>query len=351
MGVRTMTRWRVLGGTLGMAVLLVVAGCASTVKGVAIPAPGALPAAHGSTTPSGPIDARTAFGDASTVDPCSLVDTSTVHGVDSARRESADALDDCPVAVTQKDGSKAYVTVGPLETSDDMTGAPVDTVTTLSNGMIIQVGKPDPADYCDGYVIFPDDYDLHVSASPSTSDSHANVCASAVAMAENAASQVSAGAVRHRTYSAGSAGKIDPCGLIDQAQLSLAGVTGISTFAYPEAHECYWASDSDINLPTAQMNFVVGERPTILDPTTDSATTIAERPSIVSLFTQADSDSICWINTGLNPYTDQETSAAAGLVEIAEIGVDTVKGSKVNPCTAAKAVAAAIWPKLPEVAH
>lgn len=346
-----MTRWRLMGGTLGMAALLVVAGCASTVQGVAIPAPGALPAAHGSSTPNTPIDTQKTFGDATTVDPCSLVDTATVHGVTSARQESADALDDCPVLVTQKDGSKAYVTVGPLENSDDMTGAPVDTVTTLPDGMIVQVGKPDSADYCDAYVIFPDDLDLHVSSSPSTADSHANVCAAAVAMAENAGSQIGAGAVRHRTYTQGSVGKIDPCGLIDQTQLSTAGISEISTFAYPEAHECYWASDSDINLPTAQLDFVVGEQPTILDPTTDSKATIAKRQSIVSLYTQADSDSICWINTGLNPYTDHDTSAAAGLVEIAEVGVDTVKGSKVNPCTAAKAVAAAIWPKLPPQSH
>ena len=338
-----MTRWRVMGGTLGIVVLLGLAGCASTVRGTPEAVPGAPAAA--------PISARTAFGDATTVDPCSVVDAATVHGVASARRVTADALDDCPVFVTQHDGATAYVTVGPLETSDDLTAGPLDTVTSLPDGMTIQVGKQDSADYCDAYVIFPDAYDLDVSASPSTSDSHANVCAAAVALAENAADQIAAGVIRHRTYPGDSVGQVDPCGLLGAGTLAAAGITGINTYAYPEGHECYWASDSDTNLPTAQLNFVVGEQPTILDPTTDSSAVIAGRPSVVSLYTQPDTDSICWINTGLNAYTDADTSAAAGLVEIAEVGVDTVQGSKVNPCTAAKAVAAQVWPKLPAVAH
>jgi hypothetical protein len=344
-----MTRWRVLGGVLGVAAVLGVAGCSSAVTGQAIAAPG-VSTAQGSTPPTTggqPIEGQAAFGDASTVDPCSIVDVSSVHGVTSASRESADALDDCPVSVTQNDGVRAYVTVGPLETTDDMTGAPLTTVTSLADGMVVQVGKPDSSDYCDAYVIFFDDYDLHVSASPSGSDSHANVCASAVAMAENAGDRIGAGAIRHRGYASGSVGPVDPCGLISVSKLAAAGVSGTTTFAYPEGHECYWASTSDLSLPTAQLDFVVGQEPDVVDPSTDTPTTVAGRPSIVSLFAQPDSDSICWINTGLNPYTDTDTSAAAGLVEIAEIGVDTVKGSRTNPCTAAKALAATIWPKLP----
>ncbi|HEX3649769.1 MAG TPA: hypothetical protein VHV49_15195 [Pseudonocardiaceae bacterium] len=349
-----MTRWRVIGGTLGIVVLLGVAGCASAIRGVAEAVPGAKASSsspRSSAVSQGPINAGTAFGKASTVDPCSIVDVTSVHGVSSARRVTADALDDCPVFVTQKNGATAYVTVGPLETSDDMTGAPVDDVTTLPDGMIVQVGKPDAGDYCDAYVIFPDGFDLHVAANPSTADSHANVCASAVAMAENAGDRIDAGAIRHRTYPRGSVGEVDPCGLIGADALAAAGVSGISTFAYPEGHECYWASGSDISLPTAQLDFVVGAKPTILDPSTDSSAVIAGRASVISLYTQPDTDSICWINTGLNAYTDGRTGSSGGLVEIAEIGVDTVKGSKVNPCTAAKAVATAIWPKLPALTH
>lgn len=343
-----MTRWRVICGALGIVVLLGVAGCASTVQGKAIADPGAQ---VGPAAPHAPLLAQAAFGQANTVDPCSVVDVSTVHGVASASRDSADALDDCPLSVTQNDGAKAYVTVGPLETSDDMSGAPLTPVTSLSHGMTVQVGTPDAGDFCDAYVIFSDGYDLHVSANPSSPDSHANVCAAAVAMAENAGTQIAAGAVRHRTFPAGSVGPVDPCGLIGEDKLATAGITGITTYAYPEAHECYWASSSDINLPTAQLEFVVGEEPDILDPTTDSMATLAGRQSLISLYTQPDTDSICWIDTGLNPYTDQSTSAAAGLVEIAEIGVDTVQGSKTNPCTAAKALAATIWPKLPAAVH
>lgn len=221
----------------------------------------------------------------------------------------------------------------------------------MPNGLTVQVGEPDDRAYCDAYVTFPDSLDLRVSASPSSADSHANVCASAVAMAENAGNRIEAGAVRHRTYPRGSVGPVDPCSLISVDKLATAGITDTRTHTYPEGHQCFWAPDSDLSLPTAQLDFEVGHEPAVLDPSIDSLATIAGRPSVISLYHEPDSDSVCWAVTGMNPYTDEDTSAAEGLVELAEVAVDAAQGSKVNACTAAKAVAAMIWPKLPKPIH
>ncbi len=332
-------KW-ITGALVSASALALLAGCDVITGGVPQADPAALRLVNT------PIDGQVAFGDAHTVDPCSLVDIRHMAGVSLASVLGPDALDDCDFRVTQLAGLTDEVVVGPLlqdeDTSDE---ADVHRVATLPGGMYIEVDQPDSDQECDATLVFPDDYELPVAAVPSdTSAGDAGVCDTAVLVARNAADQVENAKIDHLVYPAGSAGPVDPCRLIDKTTLASAGLAGLTPTEYPEHHDCQWTGDEDA--PQLHVFFAVGDPPTVEGPE-DKVVTIAGRHSVSAMDSPSSGKSLCTVGTGLHHVVFADAQSGSDVVEIAVVSVDVLDQDKVDACHAAQTLAAVVWPQLP----
>lgn len=322
-----MTRWSLFAG---VAAVLMLAGCAVPVSGSAQADPAALRAIA-----NAPITAGTFGPDASTVAPCSLVRVDALPVDLNASTQPADGFDDCPVALTQSDGTKVNVSVGPLETRADRPLLQVRQVATLPKGMTLAVDTANTPGFCYYYLTFADGLMLEVFANTADVTSTADVCPAAETLARNAATAIRTGPIRHVRFPAGSVGRIDPCHLVTDDTLSAAGLTGAVATPYPQHHECSWTAPTD-SRTTVRLLFNIDVPPKVTDATTDTASQIAGRASITTKI-----DSFCFVTTGLN------ASGGGNRVEEAVVTVDTGTTSTIDACTAGQAVATAVWPKLP----
>ncbi len=340
-----MIRLAALGRLLGaVTAVLLLAGCASTVRGTAVADPAAVRAADT------PLTVRSVFGDASTLDPCSVVDTNAAQNVREAQPDSEpDALDDCAVDVTENDGTRAYVLVGPLESNRDRIPEQVRTVAKLPRGLVVQQATNHDG-FCDAYVTFADGDTLLIDANPYGSDDQSgNLCPAAVSLAQNAATRITAGTIKHRTYPQGSVGPSDPCAMVPSDALASAGIADPDPLEYPEKHECAWVSKTNEDAPEVDLLFAAGQPAAVNDPKTDSTTTVAGRQTIVSMLAQSGTVG-CFLSANLNPYTAADYQGS--FVEIAQLVIKNDNGSTpAEACTAGKTVAAALWPKLPAAQH
>lgn len=311
--------------------LLVLAGCDVPEQGTAVADPAALRAIA-----NAPVRAATAFGpDESTVDPCSIVDIQRLAFNVTASAQPADGFDDCPVAVTQPDGTKVDVGVGPLETAADDPSLQLKQVATLPRGVKLATDVTTTPGFCDDYLVFADDVRLQVSANADDVTSQANVCPAAEAMARNAATEILADAVKHVRYPAGSVGSVNPCTLVPDSALAGAGLTGVSPTPYPEHHECAWLPPGGSDAGSLRVLFDIGTPPKVSDAQTDTASQIAGRATVTTKV-----DTFCYVQTGLGQY------GTGSLVEVALI--DAHSGTVVpDACTASQAVATSVWPELP----
>lgn len=330
-----MARWGVFSGVLGVAALLAVAGCDVQVKGAAVADPVAM----------SPVSVEQAFGNADTVDPCSVVDVNALPRDLDGSLETADSLDDCPVSVTLSDGTKIDVRVGPLETQDEESDSSLKPVATLTRGMTLYTSTDNAPGLCDEYLGFSDANALLIDATTSDPSSKADACPAAEAVGRNAATQIAAGGIKHITFPGNSAGRIDPCNLVVSDTLASAGIANAVASEYPEMHECFWGpglADSTGN--SMYLEFVVGEEPSILDPTTDTSSTIAGRPTVDTKFAVSSTSAWCDVETGLRTYGDPSDD----LVEIALIEMHVGDGNTAHACTMANKIAASVWPQLPQ---
>jgi hypothetical protein len=336
-GWQGMARKGVVGGFLGVASLLLVTSCAVPMDGSARPDPAVLQSMRE------PISGSTVFGDATTVDPCSVVDIGTVPAALHAALAPADGLDDCPVSATLADGTAVDVYVGPLETGDDKLDADPRGLSSLQRGMKLYEAVDNTPGSCDDYLKFQDDYWLLVNAITSDPNSKADTCPASEALVKNAATQIAAGAIRHRTYPNGSVGKLDPCTLVSNNTLTGVGLADAPPLEYPEQHECSWISNDGHYVLRVQ--FVVGQEPSVQDSATQSAVVLSGRKTVVTQYQESSSASACWAQTGLNKY-----GSSPDLVEIAMVEMRNGDNNMANACDRAQVAAAtAVWPLLPPV--
>lgn len=329
-----MARWGLFSGVLGVAALLAAAGCAVHVRGVSMPDP----------ADTGTVSVSDAFGRATTVDPCSLVDVNQLPSELRGHLEPADAFDDCPVSVTLSDGTHTDVRVGPLLTQDEEPDTSVTSVGPLARGLTLYTASNNTPGTCDDYVGFSDTTVLLIAASATDPSSQANICPAADDLARGAGAQIAEGLVRHVQFPNGSAGPIDPCILVQQNTLDHIGIGDASDFEYPEMHECEWSTDSPDTEPYMYVEFIVGDQPSVLDPSTDTSQSIAGRTTIDSRFKQSISSAWCFVETGLNTFGDGNDD----LVEIALVEVHTADGNTTHACDLGNSVAGSVWPQLPK---
>lgn len=316
-----MSRW-LLGGVLGAVVLATAAGCTSDVPGTAV---NAAPVVIGIRS----------FGDTATLDPCGLVDLGPIHAVLGTQLE----LDQCTITVPVSAGQTITVNIGPLGTPAER--APAQPIRPAQGGMTLEHVVGSDPNQCADELVFGDRSALAFVGL--ADDGPVDPCAATETVMADVAARVARGKLPHLTYPAGSAGEIDPCGLVGPAALTAAGITDPVTSGFPERHQCYWAS-RDRN-DTARLTFVfaVGPVPTILVPSTDSERTIDGFASVVRN-DSGSGRSYCEIDAGLNAYLGGDTFEVAAL---RYDGGTAISGAQI--CGRLTVLAAAAFTGLPPV--
>ena len=293
----------------------------------------AVPVAH--YTRYDPADANAAFGDLTTIDPCSLVDVATLpkdlHATVSAPR----SMDYCELKLDVA-GDTAVADIGELVSS---TGEHLTDAEQVAGGITMY---PDTLSYgsCDSYLSFTGTpMYLTSDVSAETGDGSEALCTASQEIARNAASAIADQRVTHvATVPANSLRRVNPCGLVGPGVLLPAGLGAPVT--YPARHQCVWnAAGNDLS-EYAQLLFLVGPRPEPEDGST--ATQIGGRDSVVQVTDDGDFGD-CQIDTG----GIASGAAQQDLVEIAEVFVYASGQTGAAACQLGTAIASAAWPKLP----
>lgn len=153
------------------------------------------------------------------------------------------------------------------------------------------------------------------------------LCAIADAALKAGAAVIVEDRVEHVTFPERSLGRINPCSLLTAAQVSEALGSGVSSREWPTGHTC------DFGPVIVEAD--LAEWPMSPEYT---AETIAGRPSLVGT-SRDDVNALCEVLTG-------HIDGPPGTREAAFIVVE-VYLAEPDPCVAARALAAVVWPQLP----
>lgn len=313
--------------TIMVAMALGASGCTMVTTG------SATPVAH--YTRYDPADANAAFGDLTTIDPCSLVDAAALPKDLNATTRQPQSLDYCELKIDVA-GDTAYADIGELVSS---TGEHLTDAEQVAGGITLY---PDTLSYgsCAAYLSFTGNpMYLMSEVSAESGDGSDALCTASQEIAKNAASAIADQRVAHvATVPGKSLRRVDPCGLVDASVLGPAGLGAPVT--YPAKHQCVWNAAADDLSEYAQLLFLVGPQPEPEDGATSTA--IAGRESVVQA-TDAAGSGECQIDTGGIPFGARQQ----GLVEIAEVFVYASGQTGDATCQLGTAIASAAWPKLP----
>ncbi|MGH3860386.1 DUF3558 family protein [Actinokineospora sp.] len=321
--------WR--RGVVLFCCLLTLSGCTSVVSGSAVPneAASALSARLGG--------ADGGLGELSTVDFCSLLDGKAIK--DLARHQNVEfgSLDFC-VLYAEADGEDIQVSVELSNPPPDVHGLDLERRDWLPDPL--RVGShEDIYGGCEAGIFFKDRKAVLAFAARSKPDEEGepavdrdDLCDIADALREAAATVIVEGRVKHADYAAKSLGPVDPCTLLSNQQINKAMPT---TYGHrvgtPSRHRCRWGLDAELEVAAE-----ISDWP--LDEEVYASETLAGRPSFV--YTSKDDEyAYCEVVTA-------NIEDAPGTRETMSVLV-SAKVDKPDPCVAARAVAALVWPQLP----
>jgi hypothetical protein len=149
--------------------------------------------------------------------------------------------------------------------------------------------------------------------------------------------------VEHREATRDSLLLVDPCSLIDDADVAaVAGLTGLrKSDEYPAEHNCFWEGPG--GTVTARLQFVAGPKPGAYGRAGANENPVAGRPSALNPYPEVGQASYCSVETAGIPFSE----VTGDYFEIASVFVRMPGGQVDAGCVAAQAVAQQVWPKLP----
>jgi hypothetical protein len=232
--------------------LLTVAACGTDAGKSPQPSSNASPESAGGATSSSaattalPAQARTALGDLTTLDPCSLVSPADFAASGTATFGDPQSLDYCVVEM-QSPGAQTEIHVGEIvDASYNFNGASAASGSPLPGGQQLQstgIG----GDTCQSELLFTDHLGLLTTATPSDGPATLSTCKLSTAAMSGAMSAIAAHRVAHRTYPAHSFGPVDACTVLTRAVVSaaLTPLTGVKPHAHPAKHQCEYGASGD----------------------------------------------------------------------------------------------------------
>ncbi|TDV39739.1 hypothetical protein [Actinophytocola oryzae] len=317
-----MSKPAVLPRVIAVVALMALSACTSRYGG--------MPTAGETLPEPKELTATSVFEDLTTVAPCSLTDPSAFDTVGSARYGEPElTLDYCTILVETADDRSVTVNVGLLE--ELATLPEMDHQRDVERGL--WVGQRPDGSTCAQLLVFPDGITVEVYAYESPND--ADTCEIAEAAMNHVIQVVLDGHVTHREPALNSFVTLDPCGLItDEDVAAVPGLTGMrKPYDYPGKHKCRWAREG----AGVVVAFGAGRPPATSQP-------VAGRPTATNPVDLPER-SYCTVETGHIPFT--EVPGVADQVELASVYVHMPPGQATAACTAARALAEALWPQLP----
>lgn len=299
---------------------------------------GGLPVA--ATTLPEDLTAKLVFDDLRTVDPCSLTSQDVFKSFGSPDFGAPESLEYCAVKVNATGGGEALISIGAFGVLDAMPELRGKRVKDLDRGLWIGQQDNTPS-FCTQLLVFADDVTMQVQGT--VFDGTVDTCPIVEAAMAHASSVVLDGGVEHRKAARDSLLLVDPCSLIDDADV--AAVPGLAAVAkvdeYPAKHTCFWKS-ADRKV-TARLVFGLGPKPEAYG-TDANVNPVAGRPSATNPYPDVGDGSYCAVETAGIPYSD----VPGDHFEVASVYVRMPAGQVAAGCTAAQAIAQHVWPKLPK---
>lgn len=316
---------------------LLMAGCTQAVVGAPAPNQAAAQRALEERTP---LTSDLAFGDLTTIDYCSLIDTGLVaQGGLTDAAEPQPSFDEC--AVTGKiSGQNATLEVGFL---DQNAGSRLpDREKTLPRGLVAQRDLTGGgSDSCAYHLAFPDRVSVELyayletpSSDPGASSTASPLCTLDTTVFDGVVDAVTQKKVAHLTFAPGSVGTVDACTLLPDSLVVQQSGLPLQRERNPSKHRCRW-SNTGLGAHAA-LWFYVDKPPQAVNGAT--AETIAGRQSVVT----APDPRFCVVDTVIGPWP----GAKNGEVEVAETYINVGSMAK-DACGISRAFATAAWPHLP----
>jgi len=324
----------VLPRVIAVAAVLLLSACTTRVGGTPV---------AGTTLPEEPAEltASSVFDDFTTVDPCSLTSPSVFDSFGAADFSTPESLDYCAISVKPTAGGEAVLSVGAfgeLAAQPELEGKRVKDV----DGGLWVGQQDDTPSFCSQQLVFPDGVTLQVQGS--VYDGDVDTCPMVEAGMDQVISAVLDGDVSHRSPERDSLVLIDPCTLVDdEAVAAIPGLTGVRQPSdYPGKHTCFWKVGADV---TVRLQFGAGVQPAAVG---EGATEeqVAGRATVTTPYPEVGEGSYCAVETAHLPFT--AVPGADDAFELASVYVRMPKGQVAAGCTAARAVAELVWPKLPD---
>lgn len=327
-----MSRW-FCRPVLGVALLAVVTtACSVHVTG----APVAGPASTRSLADPGRIHAEDALGDLTLWNPCSVVIPDELPEEWSTLMYAPVAYEYCAMDVTTDGETTAgEVQVGYLyRSTHDL--AKYESGKRPGGITVVPVGTEDGA--CTNDIVFADGIALVVRVLPVSEDDMDVMCDVSEVVADKIIDAVRAGQSETLELPENSLGGLDPCEVVKASMITLVpGLTAdIEAESQISRHSCWWESADGIML---NVDFNIGYM-----PEGDSGQTSHGRYTAVSRYDDGDSYSLCAVDGEHVPF---EYPTESELMERVAIWVYLKPGQVEAACTAASAVANALWPELP----
>jgi hypothetical protein len=314
--------------------VVVAAACAVPVSGSPVAAPPTA-AETGRALPNPDrIAAADALGDPRTWDPCTVVDPPKVTGFGGAYFGVPRSLDYCTVDVSTDKG-RAAVRIGRLEKFSVRHLADYRSVDRQGGLRVVHVGTRGGA--CVRVLVFDDGIGLSVDSEAEPPSQPVDTCGVADAVMEQVIDAVVHGRAGSFEYPAGSLGMVDACSLVTPEMVAhVPGLAKAKAAPQPSVsgHECVWARGQS----RLVLSFVLGR------PTSDVAEQFAGRETAFFSDDNEDKDySVCQV-TGVHiPFPNKVIPRHEQVLLL----VFLPSGQSAAACDAARAVAAALWPKLP----
>ncbi len=298
----------------------------------------------GTTLPPEPeeLTAAEAFGDLTTIAPCSLTDPEVFADFGEAELAAPESLDYCAVGIDTAGGARVVMAVGALGVLDAQPEVRGERVKEVERGLWVGQQNPDEA-FCSQLLVFPDEVTLQVQGS--VYEGTADTCAMVEAGMARVIEVVLAGEAEQRDPPADSLQTIDPCDTIDDEQVTaIAGLADVKRpHEYPGRHTCYWEVPGATARVSVRLVFGAGPEPGAYQAGANT-NPVAGRPSATNPFPTIGDGSYCSVETAHLPFDEIQDQDA---FELASVYVRMPAGQVDAGCAAALAVANIVWPQLP----
>jgi hypothetical protein len=325
----------VLPRVVAVVACLALSACTTSVGGTPV---------AGTTLPEEPAEltASEVFDDLTTIDPCSLTSPSVFSSFGDADFATPESLDYCAISVKPSSGNEAVIAVGAfgeLEAQPELQGKRVKEV----DGGLWVGQQDDTPSFCSQQLVFPDGVTVQVQGSLYVGD--VDACPMVEAGMDQLIKAVQDGDVDHRSPERDSLVLIDPCSLVDDDAVgAIPGLTGArQPNDYPGEHTCFWEVSTDV---TVRLQFGTGLKPTATGEGANEDP-VAGRPTATNPYPNVGSRAFCAVETAHIPFTEV-SEVDEDVFELASVFVRMPAGQVAAGCTAARAVAELVWPKLPD---